>query len=270
MMDAFLNLNELSESSIKTYNASYNKLTDLLGQPIEESNPRNIIRKINTVTNPNSQKALIVILRKMYPEVKAYHVMFRHLKKKIAEYKDKSLANLTLPSVFELKRFMDTAYLNGEYKKYIINYLLINFNVRNKDLDLIITTKRDLIDDDKNYLYVASSYISYIRNDYKTVKTYGEKRFPIKSTKFYRAVTNFLGEDETKYLFNLKDSEVHIAPSTIGKMVRKYTLDEVGESIYFKAIVLDLVKNGNTKQIDQLSRRRGTDVNTIIDSYLKE
>ena len=55
-MDAFLNLNELSESSIKTYNASYNKLTDLLGQPIEESNPRNIIRKINTVTNPNSQK----------------------------------------------------------------------------------------------------------------------------------------------------------------------------------------------------------------------
>ena len=213
---------------------------------------------------------VVVILKKMYPDVQEYQTLFRRLKTRIEIAKDKGLKKLNLPSVEELKGFMNEAYELGEFKKFIINYLLIHYNVRNKDLDIIVTRQRELIDDDKNYLYLAPSYVQYIRNDYKTVSTYGPKKFSIKSAKFTQAVAMFLEDEWAKYLFNLKDAETHIATSTIGAKVRKYTFEEVGETMYFKAIVLDLARRGKTKELLVLSKRRGTDVQTIIDTYLKE
>jgi len=270
-MDLYLdNIDSLSDATIKTYNASYAKLTEMLGQPIEQSSTRNILKRVKDIPNPNTQKSVVVILKKMYPDVQEYQTLFRRLKTQIEVAKDQSLKKLNLPNVEELKSFMKEAYEMGEFKKFIINYLLIHYNVRNKDLDIIVTRTRHMIEDDKNYLYLAPSYVQYIRNDYKTVSTYGAKKFPIKSAKFTRAVEYFLEDESAKFLFNLKDAETHIAASTIGAKVRKYTFQELGESVYFKTIVLDLAKRGKTKELLVLSKRRGTDVQTIIDTYLKE
>ena len=79
-----------------------------------------------------------------------------------------------------------------------------------------------------------------------------------------------LEDERAKFLFNLKDAHTHIATSTIGTKVRKYTFQDLGETVYFKAIVLDMAKRGKTKELMTLSKRRGTDVQTIIDTYLKE
>ena len=154
-MELYLdNIDYLSEQTIRTYNYSYNKLTDMLGQPIEDSSTRTILRKVKEIPNPNTQKSLVVILKKMYPAVQEYHTLFRRLKTQIEIEKNQNLKKLNLPSVEELKGFMNEAYDKGEFKKFIINYLLIHYNVRNKDLDIIVTRTRDMIEDDKNYIHL--------------------------------------------------------------------------------------------------------------------
>ena len=51
---------------------------------------------------------------------------------------------------------------------------------------------------------------------------------------------------------------------------KRHTFDGVGEAIYFKTIVLDYAKNNKIKQLQTLSKNRGTDLSTIVDTYLKE
>ena len=121
-MELYLdNIDYLSEQTIRTYNYSYNKLTDMLGQPIEDSSTRTILRKVKEIPNPNTQKSLVVILKKMYPDVQEYHTLFRRLKTQIEIEKNQNLKKLNLPSVEELKGFMNEAYDKGEFKKFIIN-----------------------------------------------------------------------------------------------------------------------------------------------------
>ena len=130
----------------------------------------------------------------MYPEKREYFTLFVKLKKKIELLKEEKLDQLELPTIKELKDYLNAASKARDHKRFIINYLLIHFSVRNKDLDLIITDNKDVIDDENNYLYLANSYCMFIRNNYKTFKTYGQKKFPIKSTKFTRAVREFLSD----------------------------------------------------------------------------
>ena len=66
---------------------------------------------------------------------------------------------------------MGTLLNEDKYRDYIINYLLINYGVRNADINLLITTdksvtlKRNTLK--QNYLYCTPRYIIYQRNDYK-------------------------------------------------------------------------------------------------------
>ena len=101
------NIESLSDATIRTYNSSYNKLTEMLGQPIEESSVRNILSRVKEIENPNTQKSVVVILKKMYPDVQEYQTLFRRLKTRIEIAKDKGLKKLNLPSVEELKGFMN-------------------------------------------------------------------------------------------------------------------------------------------------------------------
>ena len=121
------------------------------------------------------------------------------------------------------------------------------------------------LDNEGNFIYLAPSYARVLINDYKTVKTYGGKSFNIKSTKFYKACFEFLdGDTDGKYLIDEEKA------SNLSHIVKRHTFDGVGEAIYFKTIVLDHAKNNKIKQLQTLSKNRGTDLSTIVDTYLKE
>ena len=49
----------------------------MLGQPIEESSVRNILSHVKGIKNPNTQKSVVVILKKMYPDQQEYQTLFR-------------------------------------------------------------------------------------------------------------------------------------------------------------------------------------------------
>ena len=120
----------------------------------------------------------------------------------------------TLKTVDELKTALDKLYDDREYKKYIINYLLINFHTRNQDLDLIITKTKRNMDDNKNYLLVRKSKIEFIRNNYKTKDLYGTKEYTITDKKFIDAVTQ-LGEIKLLHTNNVSRE---VSNNTIDKL----------------------------------------------------
>jgi len=187
------------------------------------------------------------------------------LKKLRSEYtKQRNLNNIDdikelkkeLLSYEEFQNKLDEAFSKKQYIKYIINYLMLIYGVRNQDLDLIIGPATD---DDKNYLTIKPAKIIYKRNTYKTSGTYGPQKHEITDTKFIKAVKALnkeIGED--KKLFNNKQ---------IANDIKKYQINKHSESDIFKLIIDYYYNKEDTEAINKLSESRGTSINTIKSFY---
>ena len=178
-----------------------------------------------------------------------------------------------LPSYDELVNFIDGLLKDQKYTQYVINYLLLHCQVRNADLIFdFVLFKRDTKDTNKNYLWYSSKSKTahYIRNVYKTAKIvkpdgtttgYGQKVIKITDPKFIKVM---------KILVNYQKKEqkpVIFFPSVenIGYYVKKMTYKGLGETAYFKIVVNHFRNDPN--MLKQISYNRGTDINTILESY---
>jgi len=163
----------------------------------------------------------------------------------------------SLPSMEKFKDKLDLLYQDKKYKDFIVNYLMFNYGVRNQDVNVQIKKGKHklIIQDDKNYLILKPKEVKYIRNDYKTVKTYKPQTIIIKDADFVNAVKE-VGEgflfDESKQL---------------GNQLRKILILKLTESDIFKMLIDHAFKNKDTERINQLSMFRGTDINTIKENY---
>jgi len=83
---------------------------------------------------------------------------------------------------------LNTYYRNKDYKSFVILYLLLNYNTRNKDLVLRVVKDEDDINQKENFIFIRDKDVVYIRNDYKTKDKYGGKRDVIVAKKFFNAV----------------------------------------------------------------------------------
>jgi len=152
-------------------------------------------------------------------------------------------------------------YLNKQSKhSYIINYLLLNYAVRNKDLNVTITKyDRDAgIPDSGNWLLIGGEpTITYVRNDYKTVRTHGQLVYDINNVKFYNTVTELFDREEYKLL----------RTKQIDQEIRSYTLTGIGEIEITKILVHHYLTKNSYSNIFELSQRRGTSVDTLLQNY---
>ena len=145
-------------------------------------------------------------------------------KEKNAEIKD------DLPSLDELEEYTEYLYENKKWFEYIINYLLINYQTRNKDLDFtIVGLKRDTKDKDKNFMWLERGRVTFIRNNYKTSNTYGTKTDVISDEKFVTALKRM----KTKIGGNTFIPN----PDDPSYYVKKSTYKQIGEGAYFKVLV---------------------------------
>lgn len=156
---------------------------------------------------------------------------------------------------------------NIDYRKYIINYLLINYCVRNLDLDLIITNDKSIINGNDNFLFISKNNIQYIRFNYKTFNIYGIKIINITNVKFIDIVKKYLGEEKQKYLLQMDNGE-KINKNSYGKIISNHTYQKIGEGKIFK-IIIDHYKN-DSEMKNKLSYYRGTGINGINDNYTLE
>ena len=154
----------------------------------------------------------------------------------------------TLPTI-DFKQMLNGYYRDKQYKNFVILYLLMNYNTRNKDLVVKVVNDESDINPNENFLFIRDKDVIYIRNDYKTKNRYGSKRDVIKSKKLFNAV---------KEVDSLLENN-----NNLDRQVKKVT-NGINQSTMFKMLV---ASNNNLKGIQKASKNRGTNMDTIAKSY---
>jgi hypothetical protein len=268
-----------SVSTQKQYRLQYNKLFKLTGKPIGETSEKKIIEILDEIENKNNSQALLNIaflIRKMEGlSVALLEKRRKQDKKNLNESVKEKNVNLkeNLPSYSDIVEYMDYLYDKGEWTDYIINYLLINLQVRNQDLDFtIVSRKKDATDSKTNYMWLQNSKgkATFIRNVYKTATInapdgsnhgYGQKVNNITEKKFIVALRRVLGCQKS----GLDCGTFIPTKSAIAFHLQKATYKQIGEGKYFK-IVVNHFRNDLNK-LKEISENRGTSLSTVITSY---
>ena len=153
-----------------------------------------------------------------------------------------------LPDI-DFKQMLSKYYKDKDYKSFVILFLLLNYNTRNKDLVLRVVNDESDLNEKENFIFIREKDVVYIRNDYKTKERYGTKQDVIKIKKFFNAV-----KEVDKLLEN---------DNNLDRQVKKIT-GGINQSTMFKMLV---AQNNNLKSIAKASKNRGTNMNTIASSY---
>jgi len=266
LQNLFIAKPTLTQKSITSYENLYHRLmeTGKFDYPINDTTNKKVIQIIADMPcSANSKQSLLniaIIIKQVYKKDTELLVKQREIfKKLITEERVVTNDELkgTLPVYADLVNFLDDLFKRGVWQDYIINYLLLHYGVRNMDLNLIVTkdkiNKQNKVD---NFLLVQSKNILFIRNKYKTAKTYGRKIETIANKDFLYAVKQY-GDG---FLLGSKD---HRISNNMGSVIQDKTLNKIGEGNIFKILVENSTKNGLTK----LYANRGTSVSTIVESY---
>ena len=268
-----------SKVTNNVYNSNYKKLREMLGDvDIASVSQQKVIELAETLNNRNSQQSLINIaylIRKNSGLAILDLETFRKKNQSVIKdkvYESNSSLIDSLPSYDTIVDFTNDLFKDEKYVHYVINYLLINCQVRNADLIFdFVLFKRDTKDTSKNYLWYSSKSktVHYIRNVYKTAKIvkpdgtttgYGQKVIKITDPKFIKVMKIFVNYQKKE-----QKPVVFFPNSDAGYYVRKMTYNNLGETAYFKIVVNHFRNDPN--MLKQISYNRGTDINTILESY---
>lgn len=277
----------------KQYKNHFKRLSKL---NIDIDNDDNCIDNINNLELTMSQKLgilnLIVIYRskvKYETMDKDFHPLFilrtdirkEETTKKIAK---NEFLKSQLPSRTVLHRYMEEQYNKGNYKNYIVNYILLNFNVRNVDCNVRIFKNQDPCIDDYNYLVYYSrdnktpQSVIYKRNKYKTSHLYGKQTHNIiggrspSGKNFCNAVREFfdLNDGSNEYgvpLLKTSNGE-QVKDENCGWYVANSTYQGIGEGKYLKIVLEDINNQPNTMNVlNRISASRGTGAKHLITDY---
>jgi len=271
-LESLLNSVENANSK-KTYNTTYNKLVSsgLFSNPISETPNMTVIKNIKTITdNAFTRKTYLTAVIKMKRlankgviELENYRE--QHKADILQHIRDKK--ETSNPDGLTLKGFanyVDALYRDQRYKEYIVNYLFLNYGVRNQDIDCIIVNgAKKVVPAGDNSLLVYKTKVDYIRQKYKTFKTYGQKKITIKDKKFITAV-NALNRGDGQPLLITPSGE-RFNPSSLNTIIQRMTYGEAGEGRLFKLLVDEY--KFNDEKITALAESRGTKKKEIMEYY---
>ena len=258
-----------NKKTAKTYTSLYNNHLisfDVNGK-IDKSYIKDINEYILALNKSASTKkaiySLLVNITTQEPLKKKWKTLqdqFDVLKLKEQKERMKMKADV-LPNKREVIQFMNEQYKLEQYKSFIVNFLLLYYNVRNKDLVIeFVKTTKEATDQTKNYFIVRKNDIVYLRNAYKTADVYGTKKFTLKSKKLQEASTAVM-DSEDPTLFNYEDTD-HFTRN-IGKL----TFKNLNESDYTKIVLMSLDLSKHKDELKRISSRRGTSVDLLLSTY---
>lgn len=269
----------VNNSTQKTYERTYKKIRDDLnmdeGDSLANEPVSSLIDYIKGMDKPNVAWMHYTIINKLLEDKTP---AWKKLADKIKKDKEKNIKSKNvdllenLPELKSIKKLFNNINVQTDPLKYIVNYLILKFNVRNEDIikTKVTFNRKDAKDKNYNYIIINGNRMEYIRNVYKTSKTYGTKRNIISSSKFKNALENLReirgGNDE----FNLVvDKNGKMIDETIrfGSYIQPLTINQLGEGNIFKIVVKDINDHGSINQLKKVSNNRGTSIDTIISNY---
>lgn len=257
------NEKKVSEQTIKTYeNIGKNIPFNLLN-----SQPT-IIKKLKDLyDNPNTLQLylnMIILVRKFNNEEVDKLIKFRNsLSDSIKQTRKDNLDKMDdkLPSLDHIKDSLDE--LTGI--RYVINYIMVNHGLRNKDLNLKFVK---VLPDDKeeNYIMQKGKNILLNINDYKTDKTHGTKEIKINNSKFLKELKS-LNLKDGEYMLHMKNGDKINNIITFNDRILKLTIDRLGQNRLVKIVVKDLLNKKDFEKLDSISKDRGTSLEVLLKSY---
>jgi len=262
----YLDSDEFKQKT-KATQKNYNSIISNINYSIVGTE-RPLIKKIqNSYDNINTQQTylnIILIVRNYMGLSTDLLVKLRNDNKiKINTHRKTELSKLSenIISYDELMEKFKQLPLN---KKYIINYLLINYGFRNSNLNLKLV--KELPEEKtENYIVIKPRYILLDMNNYKTKTTYGNKNFKDTNKDFRNAIKS-LKINEGEYIIGNKRNE-KLKPSYFNTVIKNNTIDQLGEQNINKIIVKEYIDRKDFAGLKKLSFSRGSDLNVLLSSY---
>ena len=251
----------------KTYNNAYKKLYDSLDQKdIHTCTSQEIFDQLDKYESANTKHSLLNIAISVWrlynineADLVAYRDDLGKSLKQTIKTKNVELRE-SLPGYEEVVKYTKDCFDAGKITDYIVNFLLLNFQVRNMDLNFKIVPRLiDATDPETNYMIPLKTKIYYIRNKYKTVGTYGPKQSVITDPDFIYAIKRLQAMN--------KDGNNVLIPNenTIAYRVQSLSYGNLGEGAIFKIVVNHF--RDDLDELKRISENRGTDIGTILASY---
>ena len=261
-IEKIINEKQISESSKKVYLSLLKRMTKANFKIPTKANEKltYVKQHVSSFDNPNTRLDmlnLIIVIRNelelSIEKLKEYRSELKQQQKahqvtKMVDAGDK------LMTYEDFVKALQEAYNKQEWKKYIVNYLIMTYGVRNKDLNLeIVKTKKEM-KEGNNYLLLKKDKVIFIRDDYKTHKTYGKKTHEIHDKLFYEAVKKTgLGK--------------LIAEQQISNGLRKLYINKMGEAKIFKMMIDKYYDDADSASIKRLAADRGTSLSVVQGFY---
>jgi len=253
---------KVSEGTLKTYK----NIGDNLPFNILSSQPT-IIKKLKELyENPNTLQLylnMIILVRRYNEEETDKLIKLRNsLKDEIIKNRKENLTKLdeSLPTADKVFEELDK--LSG--LRYIINYLMMNHALRNKDINLKFV-KSIPENKDENYL-MHKGRVHLNINDYKTEKSHGSKSIKISDSRFIKELKS-LDLKDGDYLLAMKNGDKIKNVSTFNDKILNLTIDKLGQNKLTKIVIKDLLNNKSFDKLEQLSNDRGTSLSVLLKSY---
>jgi ribosomal protein S24E len=192
-----LSKTNVTEQTKRNYRTQYKSIVSILGKPILSASEEEIINAVHQLAGGNySSEWTYMNLPFM---VRAFNGLSNELINKrredlkgLREFHtniSKVQKQNDLPQMKEIQNYIKELFNNKKYKSFIVNYLIANYGVRNKDVDVfIVSSAKDAKDESQNYIIVKKNEVEWRINDYKTLSAYGAKKIIIKSKPFMEAI----------------------------------------------------------------------------------
>jgi len=263
-MDTYVQLikdKDIGEKSKKVYISILSRLIkDGFKFPVKKVEKQAYVKEfLAKYDKPATQLDLLNVVIILRTELKLPTDKLKELRSVIrADRQTKNIKTMNdlgdkLPTLPEFETKMGEAFDKEEYRKYIVNYLMKEYGVRNMDVDVFVVKKKGDVEEGKNYLVIQPKKVLYIRDSYKTHKKYGRQEHTITDDRFIKAVK--------------KVGQGRLLVGSLQNALRKLQIDKLKESDVFKMIIDDAYEKKDTERINELSKTRGSSIPTIKGNY---
>tara|TARA_R110002126_G_scaffold93221_3_gene220974 strand:- start:1831 stop:2646 length:816 start_codon:yes stop_codon:yes gene_type:complete len=255
----------LSDKSITTYGYTYKRLFDLIGDTILSFSEKELIKELKSFDikpmSVSSMISVIMLIRK-HNDLSNDELIKYRTKLVDNHYENKIVSNETLkdelPSIATLTAYTNKLYGDGKYQDFMINYILLNYNTRNMDLQMKFLSNKKDADKSDNYIYATTKYLVYVRNDYKTNDKYKTLITKIYNSKMRKSFSELLGS---------KNSIDFIDASNLNTFIMNRTYNKLGEGRYVKSVLMEYAENGNINGFIKVSKSRPTSLEVLMRDY---
>ena len=258
----------VTAGTLKAYRSQYLIIRANFDKPLIEVSNKEFINYLDNATTKggkqisiNTKKNLmnLMVMVKKQVNQEEYKELYELREKLRADVSTEIKAkheNLDVDNMVKYDELVQYLKLQSNVS-YIINYILLYYCTRNRDLNLTIAEYSGEMPDTANWLLIDTDKVIFVRNDYKTYNTYGQLIFNITNKTFIKNVKQLYKKGDTKLLKSI----------SFDKEIRGYTMRGLSETDICKIVIHYFLTSNRYSEVLEISKRRGSSLDALLQNY---